>query len=142
MEISDVRKKLLETIDRARRATSDRRARVDAAERDYAIFLNRVATPLFRQVANVLRAEHHPFSVSTPGGSVRLMSDRSSQDYIELGLDTSGAVPQVLGRTSRGRGRRIVESERPVREDVPVGDLTEADVLAFLCQELEPFVEK
>ncbi len=51
--------------------------------------------PLFRQVANVLKAEGYQFTVFTPGGSVRLMSERNAEDYIELSLDTSGDEPLV-----------------------------------------------
>jgi hypothetical protein len=47
----------------------------------------------------------------------------------------------VMGHTSRARGRRVVESERPVAEKA-VGDLTDEDVLEFLLKEIEPFVER
>ena len=53
------------------------------------------------------------FSLFTPGGSVRLMSDKSADDFIELVLDTTGAAPLVVGRTSRAWGRTNV-SERPL----------------------------
>ena len=56
-------------------------------------------------------------------------------------LDTSGAAPQVVGRVSRSRGRRVLETERPLGSG-PVRDLTETDVLAFLADALEPFVER
>jgi hypothetical protein len=141
MEISDVKKRILQTIDSARRLAAERRTRVDRAARDYETFLERVAVPMFRQVSNVLRAENHFFTVFTPAGSVRLMSDRSADDYIELSLDSAGAEPLVMGHTSRGRGRRVVESERVVGGGKPDG-LTEEDVLTFLATELEPFVEK
>jgi hypothetical protein len=141
MEISDVKKRILQTIESARRLAAERRTRVDRAARDYETFLERVAVPMFRQVSNVLRAENHFFTVFTPAGSVRLMSDRSADDYIELSLDSAGAEPLVMGHTSRGRGRRVVESERVVGGGKPDG-LTEEDVLTFLATELEPFVEK
>ena len=48
---------------------------------------------MFRQVASALKAEGHHFTVFTPGGGVRLMSDKSSDDFIELSLDTSGEQP-------------------------------------------------
>jgi hypothetical protein len=141
MEISDVKKRILQTIDSAKRGAAERRTRVDRAGREYEAFLERVAVPMFRQVANVLRAENHVFTVFTPAGSVRLMSDRSTDDYIELSLDSSGADPLVMGHTSRGRGRRVVESERVIGSGKP-DELTEDDVLTFLAKELEPFVEK
>src|SRR5688500_16590749 len=111
MEISDVKRRLLDTIESARKAAAQRRTRIDEAGREYEPFLERVAVPLFRQAANVLRAEGSPCTVFTPGGSVRFMSDRTSEDYIELMLDTSGDEPVVIGRTSRSRGRRVIEAE-------------------------------
>lgn len=141
MEISDIRRRVLDTIDHARKSAAERRTRADEAGREYELFLERIAVPLFRQVANVLRAEGYVFNVFTPGGSVRLMSERASEDYIELSLDTTGDAPRVLGHTSRGRGRRVIASERPVAARPPA-QLTEDDVLAFLLRELEPFVDK
>ena len=88
-----------------------------------------------------MKAEGYSFNVFTPGGSVRLMSDKTAEDYIELSLDTSGEQPLVVGHSSRARGRRVVESERPVGEG-PVRELTEEQVLASLMEELEPFVER
>lgn len=142
MQIADIRKRVLETIAHARRVAAEHRTRVDAAGRDYDRFLEQIASPVFRQVANVLHAENHHFTVFTPSGSIRLMSDKSAEDYIELTLDTSGTEPQVLGRTSRARGRRVTEAERPIAEHRPIPELTEEDVLAFLLKELEPFVER
>ena len=142
MEISDVKKKLLETVERARRTSADRRARADEAGRAYAVFLDTIAVPLLRQIANVLRAEGYLFQLFTPGGSVRLMSERSQQDFIELTLDSTGDTPVVMGRVSRARGSRVLASESPIRADAAIEDLTEQDVLAFVMRALEPFVEK
>src|SRR5437773_2441059 len=142
MEISDVRKRVLRTVDEAKRRAATRRTRIDQAEAEYAVFLDRVAVPIVRQVANVLRAEGFAFSVSTPAGAVRLMSDRSAEDYMELSLDTSGSEPRVVGHASRGRGRRVVETELPLGADRAIRDLTEDDVLEFLLKSLEPLVER
>ena len=141
MEISDVRRRVLETIDRARRGAAERRTRADEASRHYAVFLDRVAVPLFRQVAMALKAESYAFTVFTPGGSVRLMSDKGSDDYIEIYLDTTGDRPAVVGHSSRSRGRRVLETEHPVAEQ-PIDQLGEDDLLHFLMRELEPFVER
>ena len=141
METSEVRQRVQQANDRAKRAAADRRALSDEAAREFDAFLERVAAPLFRQVANALRAAGYGFTVFTPGGSVRLMSDKTAEDFIELTLDSSGTRPVVMGRTSRGRGRRVVESERPVAEG-PVRDITEDRLLSFLVEELEPFVER
>jgi hypothetical protein len=142
MEISEVRKRLLVTIDRAKRTAATRRVLLDEAAREYEVFLERVAVPVFRMVANSLRPEGYPFTIFTPGGSARLMSDRSTDDYIELALDTSGPRPQVVGKTSRARGRHGIESEHPIGGAGPIRDVTEEDVLEFVLRELEPFVDR
>jgi hypothetical protein len=141
VEISEVRRRIVQTIERAKRRSTDRRARADEAQRDYEVFLEQTAVPLFRQAAQVLKAEGHSFDVFTPGGSVRLASARGGEDFIELLLDTSGAEPAVMGHVSRGRGRRLVETEQPLSEG-RIRDLTDEDVLAFLARELEAFVER
>ena len=141
MEISNVKRRVQETIDRAKRMAADRRVAVDEAAKEYDGFLEHIAVPIFRQVANVLRAQGYPFTVFTPGGSVRLMSDRASDDYIELVLDTAPDTPGVVGHSRHLRGRRVTDSERPLGAG-PIRDLTEDDVLAFVLKELEPFVEK
>lgn len=141
MEIADVKRRVVDAMDRAKRAAAERRTRVDQAGRDYELFLERVAVPIFRQVAGVLKAEKYAFTVFTPSGSVRLMSDRSGDDYIELALETTGREPQVVGRASRARGRRVIQSEQPIAGG-DASQISEEDVLAFIVQELEPFVEK
>ena len=142
MEISAVRQQILLAIERAKRAAAERRTANDEAGREYGAFLEQLAIPLFRQTAGILRAEGYVFSLFTPGGSVRLMSDKSADDFIELVLDTRGAAPQVMGRASRAWGNRTTVSEQPVNPAVPIREITEADVLAFLLKGLEPFVEK
>ena len=102
MEVSEVRKRLLQTIDRAKRAAAERRTQADAASAAYERFLETVATPLFRMVAASLRAEGYLFAVHTPAGGLRLASDRSAEDFIELALDTSADPPTVVARVSRG----------------------------------------
>jgi hypothetical protein len=141
MEISDVRRRVTATIEAAKRRAAERRARNDESARDFGVFLERIAVPVFRQVANVLRAEGYAFRVFTPSGSVRLMSEARSEDYIEMSLDATGETPVVTALTSLGRGRRVIESERPVGTG-PIRDLTEDDVLAFLLTELGPFVDR
>jgi hypothetical protein len=142
MEVSDVRKRVKEVIEQAKRSTAERRALVDEATREFQAFLERLATPLFRQVGNVLRAEGHPFTVSTPGNSVRLVSDRAPADFIEVGLDTSGRRPRVIIHASHSRGRRVTESETPLGAEGPVRELTEQDVLDAVLKELEALVNR
>jgi hypothetical protein len=141
METSVVRKRVSDTIEKARRTAAVRRVRADEAARAYAQFLDTIAVPMFRQVAGVLKAGGHSFTVFTPSGAVRLMSDRGADDYIELSLDTAGEEPMVLGHSSHSRGRRVVEQERAIAE-LSVAHLTEEHVLEYLLKELEPFVER
>jgi hypothetical protein len=141
METSVVRKRINDTIEQARRAAGERRVRTDEGARDYARFLDQTAVPLFRQIAGSLKASNFNFTVFTPSGSVRLMSDKAAEDFVELTLDTAGDRPVVMGRTSRARGRRVIESERPVA-DVPVADLSDEHLLDFMAVELAPFVER
>jgi hypothetical protein len=142
MEVATVRQQILQAIDRAKRHAAERRAANDEAAREFEVFLDQLAVPLFRQAANVLRVEGYLFNLFTPGGSVRLMSDRSADDFIELVLDTTGERPLVTGRASRAWGRRTAVSEQPLNASVPIRELTEDDVLTFLLKVLEPFVEK
>jgi hypothetical protein len=141
METAAVRKQVTDTIERARRTAQDRRARVETARTDFDALLDRVIVPLCRQVATALKASGYAFSVNTPSGAVRLSSERSADDYIEISLDTEDEMLWVVGRTRRTWGRRVLESDRPVRRS-PVTDINEDDVLTFLLKELEPFVER
>lgn len=139
MDISLVRKRLTETIDRAKKQAAERRGRSDQASRDFELFLQKIAVPLCRQVANALKADGYAFTVFTPAGSVRLMSDRAADDFIEISLDTGGDSPRVMGQISRARGRRVIDAERAIGAP---DALTEEDLLAFLLKELEAFVER
>ncbi|HTK27940.1 MAG TPA: hypothetical protein VL309_00205 [Vicinamibacterales bacterium] len=141
MEISDVKRRVVETIERSRRRAGERRARADEAGREYDRFLADVAIPVFQQVATVLRAQKYAFTVFTPSGSVRLTDGRSSDDFIEVVLDGSGDEPRVTGHTKHTRGRRILETETVIGSGRP-GDLGEEDVLAYVLGELERFVER
>ena len=141
MEVSLIRKRLLIAIDQARERSNQRRARTAEAERTYATFLENTAIPVARMLQNALKAEGHAFTVFTPGGGLRLASDRGRDDYIELTLDATGAQPHVLGRIMRTRGSRTIEEERPIGGDVPLGNLSEEDVLNFFLEALAPWLE-
>ena len=142
MEVSEVRRRLRAAIEKARQAAAERRARNDAAARDYDVFLAERATPIFHQLDAALAAEGRAFKVFTPAGSIRLATERSPEEFIELVLDDSSDPPAVVGRTTRGRGRRMISTERALGSGAPVADLTEEDVLAFLLEEIVPLVEK
>jgi hypothetical protein len=140
MDVPEVRRRLRAAIVAARAEAQERRARVDAATRDYDAFLAERAVPLFHTFANALVAEGLRFKVFTPAGSVRLAAEGAGEDYIELALDSTGDQPQVIGRSSRGRGRRLVTSERPVKEGADVASLTEDDVMDYLIGEIGAFI--
>ena len=142
MEVSEVRRRLRAAIEGGREAAAARRTRSDAAARDYEVFLTDRAVPVFHQFATVLTGEGHPFKVFTPAGVVRLAAERSQDEFIELSLDSSTDPPEVSGRISRGRGRRMVTTERPVRERTPIGDLTEEHVVEFLLAEIPAFLQR
>jgi len=104
--------------------------------------LESVATPVVRMLATALRAEGHLFQVSTPAGSVRLASERSRDDFIELALDTERDPVALVGRVSRTWGRRVLEAETILNEEPGFGSVTDEAVLAFFLKELQPFVER
>lgn len=142
MEIPEVRRRVRAAIDQARRDLSGRRDRNDAASRAFDAFLAERAIPAFNKIASALTAEGHRFKVFTPAGAVRLSSERSVADFIELTLETTEAFPVVLGRASIGRGRGATTRERPVRPGASPADLSEEDVIEFLLDEIAPFVER
>ena len=143
MNVSDLRKGILRALDDARKDAADRRRTRDDAAAAYERFLQDVAGPILRQAADVLRAEKYDFTVQSPGGSVRLVSDRSPQDFIEFELDSSGAAPQVIGRTSLARGRKgLIVEERPIAPGKSAADVTEDDVATFLLSEVRRLVTK
>jgi hypothetical protein len=142
MEVSEIRRRVRAAIESARREAKERRVRGDRAALEYQDFLRDRAVPLFQTVAAALVAEGYRFKVFTPADSVRLASDNSGTDFIELSLDPATDPPTVIGRTSRGRGSRLVDSERPVKEGTAIAELSDEDVLAFLMAEIVGFVER
>jgi hypothetical protein len=139
MEIAEIRKRVHAAIERARQHDAARRARGDEAARAYSTFLETIAVPLVRQIANVLRAEGLFFTVFTPSGAVKLASDRRAEDSFELSLDTSGIEPVVVARTSRARGRRVIQSEQALGDPA---SLDEQRTLDALLAELEHLIER
>ena len=137
MEVSAVRRRVQQSLVAARARAQQRRQQSEDATRDYAAFLQNVATPVVQQIANVLKAEGLAFTVFTPGDGLRLAYDRGRDDFVEFALDTSGDHPQVIGHISQSRGSRRLDEERPVKPDAPPASLTEEDVLEFVMQALE-----
>jgi len=142
VEVSEVRRQLMHAIDRAKARAQQRRQRAADAERAYAAFLEDIATPTTRMLANALKAEGYQFTVSTPSGGLRLASDRGRDDYVEFALDNAGEPATVIGRRRHTRGSRTLEDERPVKVGAMPQDVSDADVLAFLVDALEPWLER
>jgi hypothetical protein len=142
MEVPEVRRRVRAAVEHARQRAAERRARRDEASRAYEQFLSAVAVPAFQLVAAALAGERHRFTVFTPAGSVRLAPERSADDFLELTLDSDRDPPTVLIRVSRGRGRRLVTSERELKPGRAIADLTEEDVVDDVLEEIAPFVER
>jgi hypothetical protein len=142
IEISELRKRVRAAIDQSRRAAAARRSQLDQASAAYNELLESIAAPLAHMLANALRAEGYSFTVFTPNGGLRLASAKSNEDFIEFALDTSQDEPLVVLRVNHGRGRRILQHERPVKGRTPIDRLTEEDVLQAILEELVPFVER
>ncbi len=139
-DVGVIRKRVRFAIDAARRDQAERRGRSAEAARAYESFLESVATPAFRSLANVLRAEGLAFEVMTPSGSVQLTSDRNRDDVIALELDASLDPPEPLVTITRTRGSRVIRRERPVKHGTPLTQLTEEDVVEMLLEELRPWL--
>jgi hypothetical protein len=142
VEVSLVRKRVQAAIAAAKEQSQQRRQRVAEAERAYSTFLEQIAIPVARQVANALKVEGYPFTVFTPGGGMRLASDKGRDDFIEFALDTGGPRPQVIARISHARGSRTLDEERPLKPGAAPDTLNEDDVLEFLIAALEPWLER
>jgi hypothetical protein len=142
MEVSDVRRRLRGAIEDARRRAAERRARVDEAAKAYEQFRTNVAIPLFGVLAQALAAEGLRYKVETPADSIRLVPDRPGGDFIEVALDSDRETPALAIRSSRGRGRRTISSERTMYESRPIEQISDEDLVTVLLEELLPFLER
>lgn len=142
MEVSEVRRRLRGAIEEAKRRSADRRARTDEASRAWEEILEQRAVPIFQTMAQALAGEGHRFNVVTPGRAVRLSLERSAEEFVELSLDSSRDQPAVMMVSTRGRGRRMVTSERLVCEGSAIPQLTEEAIAGLLLEELVPFIER
>jgi hypothetical protein len=129
-------------IEAARTRAQARRTAAASADKTFALFLETVATPVTRQVANALRVAGIGFTVGTPGGGLRLAADRGRDDYVEFLLDASGDVPHAAARVSVSRGSRTIDEIRLLKPDTAIEDLTDEDVLEFLVGALAPWLER
>jgi hypothetical protein len=142
VEISTVRRRIQSAITTARDRAKQRRQKSSEAEQAFERFLDNVAVPLARQIANALKAEGYSFTVSTPGRGLRLALDSGRDDFIELALATNTDQPHVLGRIRRTRGSRTIDEERAVKPGSEPQDLSEDDLLEFFVRALEPWLDR
>ena len=132
MELADLRKQIRREIDLAKEDVEARRRAADAGKVAYATLLDHVVVPLLKQVVTILRSEGWGCQTFTPIGSARLVSDRSSEEFIEFDFDTS-AGPRLAGRVSVMRGRQgMLVDEQIIAPTKSLDDISEDDVLAFL----------
>src|SRR5262245_54689208 len=139
MEVSDVRRLVRTAIEDAKRHADERRAKKDAAVREWERVLADIAIPLFHQIASALSAEAYRYKVTRPGSAVRLVPERGGEAFIELALETEGDEPVVMIRSSRGRGRRTIVSERA---SGAVDVLTDNAIAEDIMRELKPLLER
>ena len=141
-DIAEVRRRVRQTIERARLEAAERRARAEVADRQGRRFVEGVAAPVARQFQSALRAEGFKYRLSTPAGAVRLVSDRRPEDFIDIAVDATGEAVIIMTTVSRVRGRRVLVAERPLNDKVEMDALTEQDVLDFLLDAIRVFVER
>ena len=140
-DVALLRKRVRGAIDAGRRTAAERRERSAHAGRAYETFLNDVAIPAFRQLANVLRSEGLLFDVQTPAGGVSLASDRSRDDRLELELDSTTDPPTPMLIVSRHRGSRLLRTERTVKTGGTIESITEDELIDRVIEELRPWLE-
>jgi hypothetical protein len=140
-DIALVRKRIQRAMEQARRDAAERRTRVQQAQKAYDEFLEARAVPAFRSVAVVLKAEGLSWEVMTPSGEVRLVPDRRRDEHIAVSFDPTTDPPQAMLSVMRGRGGRVLQSERPVKPGTPSpAAITEEDVVDMLVTELGPWL--
>jgi hypothetical protein len=140
-DVAQIRKRIQKAIELARREAADRRTRVLDAQKAYEEFLETRAIPAFRSVAVVLKSEGLAWEVMTPSGEVRLVPDRRRDESIALTFDATADPPQPMVSITRGRGSRVVHTERPVKAGTPSpAALSEDDVVEMLVDELRPWL--
>jgi len=142
MEIVQIRRRVQVRLGDIKRAAAERREKVAAAERAYVSFLAHVATPTVSAVAQSLSAEGYPFKVTTPGNTVRMVSDRSGRTYLEIRLDTAGAAPQLLAEVGRERGSRVLADERPICQGMAIEAVTDEHLLAAVLDAMAELIER
>jgi hypothetical protein len=139
-ELTDLRRRVRQAIQDAKRKGAARRAARDEASAAWNTAVSAVVEPVATDVAAALTGEGLPFRLETPRGTVRLVSERSAHDYIEIVLDDSDEAdaPGVIGRSVIGRGRQSVTViEEPLG---PPDGLTDDRLTAFYMNAILPWI--
>jgi hypothetical protein len=142
MELVQIRRRVQMKLADIKRAAAERREKVAAAERAFGPFLADVATPTISAIVQSLSAEGYAYRLTTPGGAIRMSSERSNRTYVELRLDTAGREPQLVAQIGRERGSRVLEDERPVCEGMAIEAVTDEHLLAALLDLLPELIER
>jgi hypothetical protein len=139
-DLADLRRRVRQAIQDAKRQGAARRDARDAASAAWAAAVADVVEPSATVFAAALTGEGLPFRLETPRGTVRLVSERSADDYIEIALEDSDdrESPVVIGRSVLGRGRQGVTV---VEESLGApADLSDDRVTAFYLTAIAPWI--
>lgn len=139
-DLADLRRRVRQAIQDAKRQSAARREARDAASAAWATAVADVVEPAATVFAAALTGEGMPFRLETPRGTVRLVSERSADDYIEIALDDSDdrESPEVIGRSVLGRGRQGVTV---VEETLGApASLTDDRLTAFYLTAIAPWI--
>jgi hypothetical protein len=127
LDTAEVNRRLTHHLADLQKASAQRRVDIDEARRAFEDVLEREVAPTVRQLAQVLKSRGFSFSVQTPAGAVRLVSERSGDDFLAVELDVT---------------RRPLADERLLREGAGIASLDAEHTLDVLLELIEPFVEK
>ena len=139
-ELTDLRRRVRQAMQDAKRRAAQRREARDEASKAWDTAVADVVEPAATQMAAALTGEGLPFRLETPRGTIRLVSDRSKNDYIEIVLDANDErdVPEVVGRNVVSRGRQSVTV---IEESLGApSELTEDRVTELLLKALGPWI--
>jgi len=143
MDVAALRKRILRELDRpgaVKATTAERRASGDTARQQFARLLDTTIVPLLKQTADILKAEGSLCRVATPSDHAQLSFDRSSEDFVEIMLDTA-MPPHVIGRSSaRKKGGTVVE-DRIIGVGKEIDEISDEDVVAYLLPELRKILK-
>lgn len=142
LDTAEVNRRLTHHLADLQKAAVKRRTEIDEARRQFDAVLEQEIAPTVRQLAQVLKARGFNFSVQTPAGAVRLVSERSSDDFVAIELDVTRRPPAVVAQRQYTRGRRLLDDERVLGEGPAVASVDAEQTLDVLLERLEPFLEK